>query len=65
MLYVDDVIIGSKGRTREEALQNHERDLRQVLDRLKEQQLLVSPAKAHFFMQEVELDGHILKECRR
>ena len=46
--YVDDVIVGSVGNTREEALQNHDRDLRMVLDRLKEQQLLVNPFKAHF-----------------
>ena len=32
--YVDDVIIGSTGATEEEALSNHERDVRSGLDRL-------------------------------
>ena len=63
--YIDDVIIGSTGFTEEEAFQNHIIDLRKVLDRLREQKMLVNPAKAHFFMREVEFCGHILKEGRR
>ena len=32
--YVDDVIIGSTGNTEEELMENHEKDLRRVLDTL-------------------------------
>ena len=63
--YVDDVIVGSHGDTREEALRNHEKDLRQVLDKLKANRLLVDPAKAHFFMREIEFCGHILSAGKR
>ena len=63
--YIDDVIVGSKGSTREEAIANHERDLRQVLDRLAEQQLLVNPLKAKLFMREVEFCGHLLSEGKK
>ena len=63
--YIDDVIIGSQGDTPEEAIQNHLRDLRQVLDRLREVQLLVNPRKAKLFMREVEFCGHVLSEGKR
>ena len=63
--YIDDVIVGSQGTTREEALKNHERDLRQVLDRLKEHKLLVGPLKTKLFMREVEFCGHVLSEGRK
>ena len=63
--YIDDLIIGSTSDTPEGVLKNHERDVRKVLDTLAENQLLVDPAKAHFFVQEVEFCGHILKEGRR
>ena len=33
-VYLDDVIMGSKGETTEECLTNHERVVRRVLDRL-------------------------------
>ena len=47
--YVDDVVIGSTGKTEEEAVQNHEKDVRMVLERLKAHILLVKPSKAYFF----------------
>ena len=64
-VYVDDVIIGSNGETSEQLIQNHERDVRIVLDRLKENAMIVDPKKAHFFTTEVEFCGHVLKEGRR
>ena len=63
--YIDDVIIGSTGETEEEAIENHIQDVKKVLDRLREQRMLVNPRKARFFMREVEFCGHILKEGRR
>ena len=56
-IYIDDVIIGSTGGTWEECIANHERDVRQVLDRLAEHQLIVDPKKAHLFTTEDEFCG--------
>ena len=64
-IYIDDVIIGSTGGAWEECIANHERDVRQVLDRLAEHQLIVDPKKAHLFTTEVEFCGHVLREGRR
>ena len=63
--YVDDIIVGSTGNTPEEVLENHERDLRAVLETLKKYELVTDPKKVHLFMQEVEFCGHILREGRR
>ena len=63
--YVDDIIIGSTGATWEEVLVNHQKDVRRVLDTLKEHILIVDPRKANMFMKEVEFCSHILREGRR
>ena len=52
-VYIDDVIIGSDGANLDQALATHDQDVRRVLDRLKEHQLVVDPAKIHLFVQEV------------
>ena len=44
-LYVDDIIIGSTGLTWEEVLFNHQKDVRRVLDTLKEHILIVDPGR--------------------
>ena len=64
-VYIDDVIVGSTGGTWEEVLANHERDIRKVLDRLGETQMIADRKKAHLFTNEVEFCGHILHEGRR
>lgn len=63
--YVDDIIVGSLGDTWEELLENHERDLVAVLERLEKEKLVVEVKKLSLFMQEVEFCGHILREGRR
>ena len=63
--YVDDVIIGSTGNTEEELMENHEKDLRRVLDTLEQNKFVVDPRKAHLFMREVEFCGHVLREGKR
>ena len=63
--YVDDVIIGSTGNTEEELLDNHERDVREVLQTLAEQSLYADWDKAKLFMREVEFCGHVLREGKR
>ena len=64
-VYIDDVIVGSTGETLEECLVHHDRDIRQVLDRLQEHALIVDKRKAHLFTAEVEFCGHVLREGRR
>jgi hypothetical protein len=63
--YVDDIIIGSTGNTREELILNHTRDVMRVLQILEEQNLVCDPKKSHFFMEEVEFCGHILRQGKR
>ena len=63
--YVDDIIIGSTGDTEEELMENHERDLRALLEVLKREELVVDPRKANLFVREVEFCGHILREGQR
>jgi len=57
--YIDDTIVGSTGATREEAIANHEKDLRQVLERFKKDKLVVDIHKTHFFTTKVEFCGYI------
>ncbi len=52
-VYIDDVIVGSTGNTPEEFLANHERDLRVVMEILKEHELHVSPKRVQLFVEEV------------
>ena len=63
--YVDDVIIGSVGKTEAELMANHDRDVRNVLAALREHKLVCSPKKSLFFMRTVEFCGHVLREGRR
>ena len=63
--YIDDIVIGSTGDTEDELLDNHDRDIRRVLDRLGQKQMFAKAKKAHFFMREVEFCGHVLREGRR
>jgi hypothetical protein len=63
--YVDDIIIGSRGKTRAEVIRNHARDVLRVLTILEENNLVCDPKKSHFFMEEVKICGHILDKGRR
>jgi hypothetical protein len=49
----------------EEMITNHEKDLRQVLDRLQEHQMIVGQKSIRLFATEIEFCGHILKDGRR
>ena len=64
-VYIDDVIVGTSGESVSEALDRHERDVRRVLDRLAEYELIVDPKKAHFFCEEVEFCGNLLRDGKR
>ena len=63
--YVDDVLVGSYGKTKEEAIANHLRDLTQVLDKFEEDKLVVNGDKAHMFVEEVEWCGHVFNQGTR
>jgi hypothetical protein len=62
--YIDDIIIGSTGKTLEEAMRNNYRETRDVLQTLKKQNMACKP-KSDFFAREVTFCGHILREGRR
>ena len=53
-VYLDDLLVYSK------TLEEHLQHLSMVLDRLREVNLKLQPAKCHFFRQSVEFLGHIL-----
>ena len=63
--YIDDVIIGSTGDSEEELLANHDRDLRAVLETLKEHQMRVNVKKPQMFMTGVQFCGHVLVVGKR
>ena len=46
-------------------LSKHERDVRRTLDKLAEQELLVSWNKAQLFVQKVEFCGHVMENGTR
>ncbi|GFW35995.1 hypothetical protein TNCV_4928591 [Trichonephila clavipes] len=56
LVYLDDIII--VGRSFEEHLKN----IRRVLQKLKEANLKLSPSKCHLFLREVTYLGHIISE---
>ena len=61
-VYIDDILVSSTGSTEEEALANHDRDIRIVLDRLAKYQMFANPNKTHLFLREVEFLGHVLRD---
>ena len=58
--YFDDILVGSTGATIQEAIVNHDRDVRHTLELLAENRLVADPAKCKLFLREVEFCGHIL-----
>jgi hypothetical protein len=54
IVYLDDILVYSKDP------KDHEQHLRQVLDRLKEYQLLVKKSKCTFFIDTIEYLGHVI-----
>ena len=63
---MDDIIIGTEARaTWEETIQAHDRDIRCVLEALREHKLIADQKKCKFVVKEVEFCGHILGGGRR
>jgi hypothetical protein len=57
MVYMDDVIIFSK------SLEEHERHVRWVLQRLRDAKLYVRPSKCNWFTQRCNFLGHVVSEA--
>ena len=64
-VYIDDIIIGSSGQIEEELLANHDRDVRAVLDRLRQEELVASVSQTDFDVRSVELYGNVLENGTR
>ena len=58
--YIDDIIVGPRVEEGEDLLAQHDKDLRRVLELLKENKLIVDITKCRLFVTEVEFCGHIL-----
>jgi hypothetical protein len=63
--YVDDTIVGSTGATMDEAIRNHDLDIRRVLERFEKDKLVVDVNKTHLFATRVEFCGHVLRQGTR
>ena len=61
-VYLDDILIGSVGKSLEELISNHRQDVERFLDRLAQNKMVCSPAKSKFFQKEVEILGHVLRD---
>ena len=56
LVYIDDILVYSK------TLEEHEENLRTVLNLLRENQLFAKASKSEFFQEEVEFLGHIVTQ---
>ena len=63
--YVDDILIGTKAEEGVDLLEKHDRDVRRVMEVLKEKRLVADNKKCHFFVREVEFCGQVLSNGTR
>jgi hypothetical protein len=63
--FVDDVIISSSGDTEEALIHNHMKDLTDVLNKLREHNLICDKYKAQMFQREVEFCGQVIGRGKR
>ena len=63
--YIDDIIVGTRVELGEDLFAAHDKDLRRVLQLLKDEQLVADIGKCKFFVPEVEFCGHILRNGTR
>ena len=64
--YVDDIIVGTAWKGSWEAtVEAHDQDLRRVLDKLAQHEMVVDEKECKFFVKEVEFCGHILGNGQR
>ena len=58
--YIDDILDGTEVPDGQDAYALHDRDLRRLLELLKEEKLVADINKCKMFVREVEFCGHIL-----
>jgi hypothetical protein len=64
--YFDDILVGTSGKTKEEAVKKHDEALRKVMESLKRHHMVVDQGKCRLYMEAVEFSGNILEsETRR
>lgn len=63
--FIDDIIVVSTVNIVGKLLQNHGRDVRQVLETLRQNNLAYSPKKLYFFMRQVNFCVHKHREVTR
>ena len=64
-IFIDDIIIRSSGDTKEKLLASHDRNVRAVLDRLPQVELVASVSKTDSFVHSIELCRHVLENGTR
>ena len=64
-VYIDDILVVSKGKTEEEKLKNHARDVRKVLEALRAAGMVAEVSKTAFFSKTVTYCGHVLENGER
>ena len=52
--FIDDILVGTTVPEGDDLVTAHERDLRRVLEKLKEDKFVVDPGKAKLFVRQVE-----------
>jgi len=65
VVYIDDVLVGSKGSPDRELLQNHHHDVVQVLQAFRRHKVTAKGLKVHLFMLMIKFCGHILSDGQR
>ena len=63
--YVDDIIIGTEGTLTPELIEQHDKDIRRVLEALGKEKMVADDRKCKWFVRKVEFCGHILGEGKR
>ena len=58
--FIDDILNGTRVENQENLYLQHDKDLRQTLNVLKEETLVCDKRKCKLFVKEVEFCGHIL-----
>jgi hypothetical protein len=63
--FIDDILVGARVEEGEDLLAAHDRDLRRVIDVLKDAKLICDVRKCKFFVKGVAFCGHVLENGTR
>ena len=59
--YIDDMLVGSRGKSDKEMFTKHYNDVRRVLEQLRKFKIIAETSKVDFFTRSVQFCGHILE----